>query len=120
MGGTLICGGMFGVMEAACRGAKRNNGLTIGILPGNDTSQCNSFVDIPIATGMGDARNVIIARTADVVIAVAGEYGTLSEIAFCLKFEKPVIGLHTWPIDSKIITATDAEDAVKKAFQSMR
>jgi hypothetical protein len=119
-GGIVICGGHSGVMEAACRGAKKHNGTTIGILPGNEKWDANPFVDIPIVTGMGDARNVIIIRTADAVIAVDGEYGTLSEMAFCLKFGKPLVGLRTWAIDPKIVHANDAVDAVNKAFESLK
>ncbi|MFQ5637090.1 MAG: TIGR00725 family protein [bacterium] len=116
-GGILICGGLYGVMEAACRGAKKQGGTTIGILPGADKSEANRFVDIPIVTGLADARNVIIARTADGVIAVNGEYGTLSEIAFCLKFNKPVVGLQTWGVDAGIVAANDAKEAVDKIFR---
>ncbi len=119
-GGIIICGGLTGVMEAACRGAKKYSGLTIGILPGNEKWEANPFLDVPIATGMGDARNVIIIRTADAVIAVDGEYGTLSEMAFCLKFNKPLVGLRTWAIDPKIVHANDAVDAVNKAFDLLR
>lgn len=115
----LICGGLFGVMEAACRGAKKSNGLTIGVLPGDDAAQANSFVDIAIVTGMGDARNVVIARTADAVIAIDGEYGTLSEIAFCLKFGKPVIGLKSWRVDPRIKEAANPQDAINKALQML-
>ncbi|MFQ5750870.1 MAG: TIGR00725 family protein [bacterium] len=115
-GGILICGGLMGVMEAACRGAKKNKGMTIGILPGNSTADANPYVDISIATGLGDARNIIIVRTAEVVIAVDGKYGTLSEISFCLKFNTPVIGLKTWALDAKIIQVENARVAVNKAF----
>jgi uncharacterized protein (TIGR00725 family) len=95
-GATLVCGGRGGVMEAACRGAKAAGGLTIGILPGTDRGEANPYVDISIVTGMGEARNTIIARTAQAVIAVGGSYGTLSEIAFALAFGVPVVGLGTW------------------------
>ncbi|MDZ7289136.1 MAG: TIGR00725 family protein [candidate division KSB1 bacterium] len=110
-GAILICGGMFGVMEAACRGAKEAGGTTIGILPGKAKTEGNAFVDIPIVTGLSDARNVIIARSADGVIAVDGEYGTLSEIAFALKFGKPVVGLKvvfTLPHVTQVVTAAEA------------
>jgi uncharacterized protein (TIGR00725 family) len=93
---VLICGGLGGVMEAACRGAKQAHGLTIGVLPSFASADANPFVDIPIVTGMGEARNLIIVRTAEVLIAVGGKYGTLSEIAFALALGKPVVGLHTW------------------------
>ncbi|MFQ5825100.1 MAG: TIGR00725 family protein [bacterium] len=116
-GGILICGGLSGVMEAACRGAKKRKGTTIGILPGNQKTEANSFVDLPIVTGMGDARNIIIVRTSNVVIAVDGEYGTLSEISFCLKFKVPVVGLQTWQIDPAIVHANNPREAVNKAFE---
>jgi uncharacterized protein (TIGR00725 family) len=96
----LVCGGLGGVMAAACRGAFLAGGLTIGILPGNDSSTANPFVQIAVPTGMGHARNVIIVQTADVVIAVGGEYGTLSEIALARKAGRPVIGLGTWSLGS--------------------
>jgi uncharacterized protein (TIGR00725 family) len=92
-GSILICGGLGGVMDAAARGAKDGGGTTVGILPGTDKSEANSYIDIKIATTMGHARNAIIAHTADALIAVGGEYGTLSEIAFGLKLKKRVIVL---------------------------
>jgi len=97
-GMTVICGGLGGVMAAVCRGAKAAGGQTIGILPGTETAAANSWVDIAIVTGMGEARNIILVRTAQAVIAVGGEYGTLSEIAFALKLSVPLIGLHTWEL----------------------
>jgi len=97
-GATVVCGGLGGVMEAACRGAKAAGGQTIGILPGPEPDQANPYVDIPIPTGLGEARNAIVARTARALIAVGGEYGTLSEIAFALKFGRPVVGLETWQL----------------------
>jgi uncharacterized protein (TIGR00725 family) len=97
-GAVLVCGGLGGVMAAACRGARAAGGVTIGILPGPDTSAANPDVQIPIATGMGEARNVIIVRTADAVIAVGGEYGTLSEIALARKAGRAVVGLGTWAL----------------------
>lgn len=115
-GAMLICGGLGGVMEAACRGAKQAGGITIGVLPGRDTCDANDFVDIPIATGIGEARNSIIARTADVLIAVGGKYGTLSEIAFALNFNRAVIGLNTWQHIEGVIYADSAEEAVQLAF----
>lgn len=98
---TLICGGLGGVMAAACRGAKAAGGQTIGILPGSDPQIANAWVDIAIATGMGEARNLILVHTAQALIAVGGEYGTLSEIAFALKLGKPVIGLQTWQLSQQ-------------------
>jgi uncharacterized protein (TIGR00725 family) len=95
-GATLVCGGRGGVMEAACRGARQAGGLTVGILPGNDPDEANPYVDVAVATGLGEARNAIVARTARAVIAIGGQYGTLSEMAFALKAGLPVLGLRTW------------------------
>jgi hypothetical protein len=110
-GAVLVSGGMGGVMEAACRGAKSAGGLTVGILPGPDRGGANECVDIAIATGIGEARNLAIIRTSDALIAVGGSYGTLSEIGFALKMGKKVIGLRTWDIDGITPVAT-AEEAV--------
>lgn len=115
-GGILICGGLGGVMEAGCRGAKKAGGMTIGILPGTNQKDANKYVDIPIPTGVGYARNIIIVNTSDSVIAVNGKFGTLSEIAFCLQFGVPVIGLFSWEIDPSIIIASTPEQAVDIAF----
>lgn len=124
-GMTLICGGRGGVMEAACRGAKEAGGLTVGILPGTSVNEANLFVSIPVVTGLGEARNLIIVRSAQAVIAIGGEYGTLSEIAFALKFGVPVIGLRTWRLargdvfDQTIIEAETAEAAVAEALRAI-
>ena len=115
-GAVLICGGLSGVMEAACRGAKQSNGTTIGVLPGNCKTDANLYIDIPIVTGMADARNIVIVRSSDAVIAIDGKYGTLSEISFCLVFNVPIIGLKTWNVDPAIIQASSAHEAVNKAF----
>src|SRR5437763_1953008 len=98
-GAAVVCGGLGGVMEAACRGAAENGGLTIGILPGSDRRGANEWVKVAIPTGLGELRNGLIVRAADAVIAVGGAYGTLSEIALALKTGVPVIALHTWQID---------------------
>ena len=95
---VLVCGGRGGVMEAACRGAKAEGGTTVGILPGTDRREANAYVDIPIVTGLGEARNAIVVRTADAVIAVSGGYGTLSEIGLALKMGRPVVGPGTWEL----------------------
>ena len=97
-GAVLVCGGRGGVMEAACRGAKAEGGTTVGILPGMDRQEANAYVDIPVVTGLGEARNAIVVRTADAVIAVSGGYGTLSEIGLALKMGRPVVGLGTWEL----------------------
>jgi uncharacterized protein (TIGR00725 family) len=114
-GAVLVCGGLGGVMEAACRGAKEGGGATLGILPGTDRAQANPFVDVAVPTGLGEARNALVVRAADVLIAVAGEYGTLSEIALALKGGKSVVGLHTWEIDGVVQAASPAE-AVSRAL----
>jgi uncharacterized protein (TIGR00725 family) len=110
-------------MESACRGAKSAGGLTVGILPGEDRREANGFVDVALPSGLGEARNALVVRAADAVIAIAGEFGTLSEIALALKMGKPVIGLATWELAragrpvSAIIVATDPADAVQRALQ---
>lgn len=115
-GAVLITGGLGGVMEAACRGAKSAGGLTLGILPGDSKNSANPYIDIPVATGFGEGRNIIIVRSADGFIAIGGEYGTLSEIAFALKAGKPVIGINTWDIKG-VIKAETPEESVEKLFQ---
>jgi len=113
----LITGGLGGVMEAASKGAKEAGGTVLGILPGFSTADANKYVTIPLTTGLSHARNVIVVRSSDAVIAVAWEYGTLSEIAIALKLGKPVIGIHTWENIKGVVKADNAEDAVKKAFE---
>jgi uncharacterized protein (TIGR00725 family) len=121
-GAILVCGGLTGVMEAACRGAAIESGLTIGILPSDDPADCNPYVQIPVATGVGYARNIAVVKSAHAVIAIDGDYGTLTEIGFALKSGIPVIGLRTWSLyrngeeDKSIIKAEDAVDAVEKAI----
>lgn len=118
-GGILVCGGMAGVMEAACRGAKEAGGLTIGIIPGGRRADANAWVDVPIATGMGYTRNSLVAMNSDVLIAVDGEYGTLSEIAYAMIYEKKVIGLGTWQIEG-VVAAKNPKDAVARAFAAVK
>jgi uncharacterized protein (TIGR00725 family) len=108
LGHTLICGGLGGVMEAACCGAKEAGGVTVGIVPGN-RNDANSCVDIEIASGMGHARNAIIVRSADAVIALPGSYGTLSEIALALKMERKVINLGDWDVPGALNVDTPEE-----------
>ena len=122
-GAVLVCGGLGGVMEAACRGASAEGGTTIGILPGDDSQAANPHVQIPIATGMGYARNIAVVKSARVVIAVGGSYGTLSEISYALQGGTPVIGLNTWSLsrnsqeDKSIIPAQNPAEAVDKALK---
>ena len=124
-GHLLICGGRGGVMEAACRGAQGEGGLTVGILPGSDRSGGNPFLTVAIPTGLGEARNVIVARAADAVIAIGGSYGTLSEMSFALKAGIPVVGLNTWTATSAagneigLRRAATPEEAVELACASL-
>ncbi|MFC1962000.1 TIGR00725 family protein, partial [Chloroflexota bacterium] len=121
-GAALICGGLGGVMEAACRGARTEGGMTIGILPGDNRYAANPYIQIPIATGMGYARNVAVVRSAQVVIAIDGSYGTLSEIGHALQAGIPVIGINTWSFsragkpDGAIHAVNSPTAAVQKAF----
>jgi uncharacterized protein (TIGR00725 family) len=122
-GAVLVCGGLGGVMEAACRGASQEGGLTIGVLPGDNRRTANPYVQIPIVTSIGYARNVAVVKSAQAVIAIDGSYGTLSEIGHALQSGIPVIGLNTWALsingqeDKAIIPAENAKDAVSKAIE---
>jgi len=107
-GAVVVCGGLGGVMEAACRGAKEAGGHTVGILPGPDRAAANPFVDTAIPTGLGEARNALVVRAADALIAVGGGYGTLSEIALALKAGKRVVGLDSWDIEGVVAVADPA------------
>ena len=108
----LICGGGKGIMEAACQGAKEQGGLTVGILPSYRGEEANVYLDVKIPTGLGLARNVLVVRAADVIIAVDGEYGTLSEIAFAINEDKPVIGIDTWDI-KRVVRVKTPKEAIK-------
>jgi uncharacterized protein (TIGR00725 family) len=124
-GAVLVCGGLLGVMEGACRGARSAGGTTIGILPGFAREEANPYVEIAIPTGMGELRNALVVRNGDVVIAVGGSYGTLSEIAYALKADKRVVGLRTWELarlgkaDEAILIAGDPAEAVSLALDSL-
>ena len=115
-GGLLYCGGLGGVMEAACMGAAEAGGITVGILPGQKASDANPFVKIPIVTGMSHARNVVLVRSCEVLIAISGSHGTLSEIALALKMWKPVIGLRTWENLNGVRYVETSQEAVDLAF----
>ena len=119
-GWVLVCGGGSGVMEAACKGAKKQGGLTVGILPGSDEEEANKYLDVKIPTGLGYARNILVVRAAKAVIAISGEYGTLSEIAFAFNEEKPIVGIDTWKIKGvkKVKTAKEAVNYVKKKVKN--
>ncbi len=120
-GAVLICGGEGGVMESACKGARAEGGITIGVLPGDNRRSANPYVMVPIVTGIGSARNIIVVKSAQAVIAIGGGYGTLSEISFALKNGIPVIGLNTWTLsrnnqpDNSIILTEDPEAAANLA-----
>lgn len=115
-GCILVCGGLGGVMEASCKGAKSEGGTTIGIVPSKDKFTANSYVDICIPTGIGEARNFIIVNSSDVIIAIGGGFGTLSEISFALKSGVPVVGLNTWDVSDKIVNCDNPKQAFDSAF----
>ena len=121
-GAVLVCGGLGGIMEAACKGASAAGGLTIGILPGDDRQQANAYVQIPIVTGLGYARNVAVVKSAQAVIAIGGSYGTLSEIAHARQHGLPVISLNTWDLsrngqrDDSVVAAPGPREAVEMAL----
>ena len=125
-GCVLVCGGRSGVMEAACRGARSRGGHTIGILPTTDRTGMNPYVEFPIVTGLGYARNAVVVLTGDAIIAVEGSYGTLSETALALAYHKPIVSLASWSFEREgheqppVIKATDARDAVEKAIAAAK
>jgi len=124
-GATVICGGLGGIMKSTCKGAAEAGGMTVGVIPGDSTASANEYVRVPVATGLGHSRNFIVVQSADAVIAIDGDYGTLSEIAIALKSGIPVIGLNTWSIvragkeDSLIMKANSAAEAVELAMKSI-
>jgi len=120
-GAVVVTGGLGGVMEAVCRGAKAEGGTTIGILPSDDRAVANAWVDVAVPTGLGEGRNALVVRAADAVVALAGGFGTLSEIALALRLGKPVVGLDTWELArsgepvAAVVAAADPVDAAEKA-----
>jgi len=116
-GAVLVCGGLGGVMQAAARGAREAGGLTVGILPGPSHRDANPFVDVAIVTDLGHARNAIVVRSSHAVIALPGEYGTLSEVALALKMGIPVVGLEAWTHLEGVIRADAPEGAVAQAIE---
>lgn len=118
-GAVLVCGGMGGVMEAACKGAKHAGGTTVGILPVSSPGEANPHVDIAVATGMGIARNAVIIHSCDGVIAVGGKYGTLSEVAVALHDGVPVVSLESWHVDDGILAAKTPAEAVDLLFKQL-
>jgi uncharacterized protein (TIGR00725 family) len=115
-GAVVVCGGLGGVMEAACRGARAAGGTTVGLLPDDNRARANPHLTVALATGLGEIRNTLIVRDADAVVAIAGGYGTLSEIAFALRIGKRVIGLATWDVRG-VEAASDPADAVARALR---
>ena len=115
-GAVVVCGGLSGVMAAACRGAREAGGLTLGLLPGSDRSAANPWVAVAVPTGLGELRNGLVVRAADAVVAVRGGFGTLSEIALALKLGKPVVGVGTWDI-ADVASMHDARAAARRALE---
>jgi uncharacterized protein (TIGR00725 family) len=113
-GWTLVCGGLGGVMEGAAKGCMKNGGNTVGSLPGLTNESANPYIKVPVPTGLGDGRNLLIVRASDVLVAISGGYGTLSEIALALKMNKKVIGLQTWNHIQGIRYVSDPLDAVQE------
>ncbi|MEY2512830.1 MAG: hypothetical protein QOJ89_188 [bacterium] len=117
-GAVVVTGGLGGVMEAVCRGARAAGGVSLGILPGDDRSAANDFVTVAVATGMGELRNGLVVRAADAVIAVGGAYGTLSEIALALKTGTPVVTMESWDLPD-VVTAASPAEAVARALAAL-
>ena len=124
-GAVLVCGGLGGVMDAAARGAESVGGVSVGLLPGEERDEASPHLTVAVPTGLGEARNALVVRAADAVIAISGEFGTLSEIALALKMGKPVVGLSTWelakggrPVDA-VIRAATPEEAVRAALDAI-
>jgi uncharacterized protein (TIGR00725 family) len=113
----LFCGGLGGVMEGAAKGCYQSGGMTVGILPAKEKDSANPFIRLPIATGLGEGRNLLVVRASDVVVAIAGGYGTLSEIGLALKIGKPVIGLKTWPGIEGVDYAETPEQVINKVVK---
>jgi uncharacterized protein (TIGR00725 family) len=116
-GWGLVCGGLYGVMEGAARGCHEAGGMTVGLLPGVEKTSANPFIRIPIPTGLNEGRNLVLVRTADVLISIAGGYGTLSEIALALKMNKPVIGLETWKDIHGVHYVSSPQDAIQSVIK---
>ncbi len=116
-GAVMICGGLGGVMAAAAEGAQAAGGHTIGILPSNDLDSANEYIEFPLATGIGEARNAVVVASADAVIALAGEAGTLSEIGLAMKLGRPVVALDAWPEIRGPIHAANPVEAVERALE---
>jgi uncharacterized protein (TIGR00725 family) len=118
-GFALVCGGLGGVMEAACQGAKKAGGITIGLLPTSDKKDANPYCDLVIPTGLGHARNVLVVHASDALIAVDGEAGTLSEIAIALKIGKPIVGIKSWELEGRVPQAERGDEAVAMLMEML-
>ena len=116
-GGTVVCGGLSGVMEAAARGAAEADGTAIGVLPDEDRERANEYLSYSIVTGTGHARNLAVVCSGDVVVAIGGEYGTLSEIGLARKVGRPVVSLESWELPGHVVVTSSAEKAVEAAFE---
>ncbi len=117
---TLVCGGLGGVMEGAAKGCMDAGGMTIGILPNLDKNAANPYIRVPIPTGLGEGRNLLVVRASDIIVAIAGGHGTLSEIALALKTRKPVIGLDTWNDIDGVVYVSNYEEAIKQVEALLR
>ncbi len=116
-GGIIVCGGLGGVMEGAARGAREAGGTTIGILPGESKSGANPYIDIAIPTGMNEARNILVVRAADAVIALPGRFGTLTEMGFTLILGKPLVSLGSWELGEGVVQAESPLEAARLALE---
>lgn len=119
-GGVVLCGGLGGVMEGAARGAKEAGGTTIGIIPSENKADANQFIDYVIPTGFGQARNVLVVRAADAIVALPGKFGTLSEMAFALVSGKPIVSVQAWKLGEEILQVEDPIEAAKIAMDLAR
>ena len=119
-GGIVVCGGFSGVMEAAARGATEEGGVAIGVLPDEDRGRANPYLSYSVATGTGQARNLAVVCSGDVIVAVGGEYGTLSEIGLALKIGRPVVALESWELGGHVVVAASPEEAMERAFETVR
>jgi uncharacterized protein (TIGR00725 family) len=118
-GGVVVCGGLGGVMEAAARGAAEAGGVALGVLPDEDRNRANPYLAYSISTGTGHARNLAVVCSGDVVVAVGGEYGTLSEIGLAKKVARPVVALRSWDLGEHVTVAETPEAAVEAAFRAV-
>lgn len=116
-GGVIVCGGLGGIMEGAARGAREANGVTIGILPSDNKDDANEYIDLVIPSGLGEARNILVIRTADAVVAFPGKYGTLSEMAFALQMGKPLVSVSAWNLGDEVVQAETPVEAARLAME---